>query len=74
MQGLRDPSFFPMKKPAPAGDEEGRIMPAARDSLSGLESENRLLGVVKYQSSDQSRSRMADVEVNMLHETYGRPP
>ena len=27
-------SFFPMKKkPAPAGDDEGRMMPAARDSL-----------------------------------------
>ena len=50
MQGLRDPSFFPTKKnPAPAGDEEERMIPAARDSLryfsmtsvSGLDRENR---------------------------------
>ncbi len=48
MQGRREPSFFPTKKnPAPAGEEEGRMSPAARESeiyfsmasLSGAESE-----------------------------------
>ena len=32
MQGLRDLSFLPTKKkPAPAGDEEGRMIPAAKE-------------------------------------------
>ncbi len=51
MQGRREPSFFPTKKnPAPAGEEEGRMSPAARESeiyfsmasLSGTESEYNL--------------------------------
>ncbi len=51
MQGRRDPSFFPTKKnPAPAGEEEGRMNPVARESemyfsmapLSGAESEYNL--------------------------------
>lgn len=34
MQGLREPSFLPRKKkPAPAGDEEGWIIPAATASM-----------------------------------------
>ncbi len=33
MQGRRDPSFFFTKKnPAPAGEEEGRMILAARES------------------------------------------
>ncbi len=51
MQGRSEPSFFPTKKnPAPAGEEEGRMSPAARESeiyfsmasLSGTESEYNL--------------------------------
>ena len=50
MQGLRLPSFFPTKKnPAPAGDDEGRMSPAAKLSpmylsiarRSGAEREKR---------------------------------
>ena len=48
MHGLRDPSFLPTKKnPAPAGDEDGWMIPAVKDSeryfsvasVSGLDSE-----------------------------------
>ncbi len=51
MQGRSEPSFFPTKKkPCPAGEEEGRMSPAARESeiyfsmasLSGTESEYNL--------------------------------
>lgn len=31
MQGLRDPSFFPTKKPAPTGEDGARIRPAFRE-------------------------------------------
>ena len=70
MQGLRDPSFFPTKKnPVPAGDEEERIMPAAKDSLkyfsitsvSGLDREKQAAsgggGVPDLRSIAQSYSR-----------------
>ena len=49
MHGLREPSFLPTKKnPALAGDDDGWIIPAARDSkryfstasVSGLDREN----------------------------------
>ena len=59
MHGLREPSFLPTEKnPAPAGDNDGRIIPTVRDSkryfsiasVSGLDKENRrpLGGVVPH--------------------------
>ena len=69
MQGLRNPSFLPTKKkPAPAGDEDGRIKPAFSDvlmysfvaSLSGPETEyNWPFGMV-------------DPGIRSMAQSYGR--
>ncbi len=84
MQGRREPSLFTKKNPAPAGEEEGRMRSAFKDSLiylsmaslSGPDREyKRPLGgeVPGRRSMAQSYGRWGGKDVRTWPGTYWRP-
>ena len=54
MQGRRDLSFFPTKKnPAPAGNDDGRLIPAAKESLI-------YLSIALVSGADREKNRLLE--------------